>query len=35
MQIDFFNWFILFCVIAAATALGIYIIMAFDEWKHK
>ena len=35
MEIDFFNWFILGCVIAAGTALGIYIIITLDEWKHK
>lgn len=35
MQIEFINWAILFCVIAAGTAAGIFIIITLDEWKHK
>ena len=35
MQIEFINWLILFCVIAAGTATGIYIIISIDEWKNK
>jgi len=35
MEIDLFNWFILFCVISAGTATGILITLFIDEWKHK
>lgn len=35
MQIELFNWATLFCVVAAGTAAGIFIMITIDEWKHK
>jgi len=29
------DWIYLFCANAGGTALGIYIIITFDEWKNK